>query len=205
MNKQEAENLLIEAINNIYCHDKELFDYNGKNYERAIAFRLAHYLQNIIDNEKEFESDIKIDCEYERHYTEKKQCFVPCHRCNSECDVAILRKKSKLPKTMRPDIIIHKRRSNEKNLLAIEIKTPNRLPRNPDSKDNAKLTYITCSKSNRRNSDSAEWYHYNIGIALCLTREAYKFWIFEKGKRVEPCEKRLFPHIRTALSCPIAP
>jgi len=37
-----------------------LFDYNGKNYERALAFRFAHYLANIIENNKHFGPDIML-------------------------------------------------------------------------------------------------------------------------------------------------
>ena len=71
--------------------------------ERAIVFRFAHYLQNLIDDNGGFE-DYNLDCEYNRNGTECKSL-------------------PSFPKGTYPDIIIHQRGSNDYNLLVIEVKT----------------------------------------------------------------------------------
>lgn len=71
--------------------------------ERSSVFRFAHYLQNLMDKTGQFE-DFTLDCEYNRN--------------GAECKA--------LPSFSNgtfPDLIIHKRGSNDFNLLVMEFKT----------------------------------------------------------------------------------
>ena len=88
------ENEESNSDKNIYYHVSE----------RAIVFRFAHYLQNIIneDSEKLF-IDYHLDCEYNRNIARVKQ----------------------LPKSSNkfiPDVILHKRGNNKNNFAVMEFK-----------------------------------------------------------------------------------
>ena len=79
--------------------------------ERSITHRLASYLQG------EF-GDWDVDCEYNRNREDTKQLRVPedleIPVCNVQTDDTQAR-------TVFPDIIVHRRETNE-NLLVIEVK-----------------------------------------------------------------------------------
>ena len=78
---------------------------DGKHYvgERAIVFRFAHYLLSNIER-MNVDPDLSLDCEYNR---------------NGCLDKAL----PSFPRGVIPDIIIHKRGSNDKNVLVMEFKT----------------------------------------------------------------------------------
>lgn len=71
--------------------------------ERSIVFRFAHYLQNMIEQDSCF-ADYVLDCEYNRNGINAKTL-------------------PSFTNGVYPDIIIHKRGSNDYNLLVIEVKT----------------------------------------------------------------------------------
>ena len=71
--------------------------------ERSIVFRFAHYLQNLISDDIEFK-DYNLDCEYNRNGPQTKAL-------------------PSFPNGTYPDLIIHKRGTNEHNLLIMEFKT----------------------------------------------------------------------------------
>ncbi|MBQ8814596.1 MAG: hypothetical protein IJZ85_08890 [Lachnospiraceae bacterium] len=71
--------------------------------ERAIVFRFAHYLQNLIDDDPAFKG-YHLDCEYNRNGRENKAL-------------------PSFPNGTFPDLIIHRRGDNEHNLLIMEFKT----------------------------------------------------------------------------------
>lgn len=71
--------------------------------ERAIVFRFAHYLQNLVEQDDIF-SKYDLDCEYNRNGVSNK-------------------KLPSFPNGTYPDVILHKRGSNDYNLLVMEFKT----------------------------------------------------------------------------------
>jgi len=87
-----------------------------------------------------------------------------------------------LDTNIRPDIIVHERRTNGNNCLVIEIKSLNNdnLAENPDVYDTAKLTYLTCPYPK-----DVHGYHYDIGFAIRLYRNKSKIWPFVNGKKLE--------------------
>ena len=84
------------AIANLFSDDTHLLDINCS--EQAIAFRLAHYLQNLL-------VDWNVDAEYNRMGDGPKKVAWKGQ-----------------PDLVLPDVIVHRRGSHGPNKLAIEIK-----------------------------------------------------------------------------------
>lgn len=107
------DGLVNQALDMLYENDMHLIMNRAVNScgkdekhhvgERAIVFRFAHYLQNLMDENGGF-GEYHLDCEYNRN--------------GSECKAL-----PSFPNGTYPDVIIHKRGSNEYNLLVIEFKT----------------------------------------------------------------------------------
>ena len=111
--------------------------------ERAISHQIGCYLKN------EF-SDPNVDCEYNRLGNKPK---------NSSDGELIL-----------PDIVIHRRGVNEKNLLVIEIKKSTNRDIEPDKKKLLDLTKIDGK------------FQYQLGLLLILTMKK-PYGIHEKWYR----------------------
>lgn len=107
------DNLINQALDMLYERDMHLIMNRAVNSqgrddkhhvgERSIVFRFAHYLQNLIDDNGGFK-EYNLDCEYNRN--------------GAECKAL-----PSFPNGTYPDVIIHKRGSNENNLLVLEFKT----------------------------------------------------------------------------------
>lgn len=87
-----------EALDKLYQNDYSLI--TRKCSERSIVFRLGLYLSKGLEHR-----GLSVDCEYNKNGYRPK---------------ALLEKRFNYP-----DIIVHKRESNENNLLIVEVKTPN--------------------------------------------------------------------------------
>ena len=96
--KFELEEIIKEALNELYLRDEYLI--NMKVHEQAIVFRFALYFIKALEEIKYNEYDC--DIEYNRKFSSPKQI----------ADTKV-----------RPDLILHKRGSNDDNLLVIEFKT----------------------------------------------------------------------------------
>ena len=113
MNKKDKLFSYIDiALQQLYINDRYLINHepsvherNGAHYvgERAIVFRFAHYLQNLISEDKDF-CLLNLDCEYNRNGDDPKRL-------------------PSFPRGVFPDLIIHQRGSNDNNLLVMEFKT----------------------------------------------------------------------------------
>ena len=108
--KEQIEKLLNKALKRFYKKDSYLVDMvpgvkqdNGGYHvgECAIVFRLAHYMQNIMDKTPVFKGYV-LDCEYNRNGTDIKKLQ---------------------ENRVYPDVIIHQRQNHENNLLVMEVKT----------------------------------------------------------------------------------
>ena len=110
--------------------------------ERSIVFRFAHYLQNLMDESGEFE-DFNLDCEYNRN--------------GSECKIL-----PSWPSGTYPDVIVHKRGSNDFNLMVIEFKT---YWNNKIYSDKLKLREFT---------DKSGVYKYQKGYVILINKERDK-------------------------------
>ncbi len=87
---------LVHALKDLYENDENLINQSGQ--ERAISSALAHRMGMY------FENTYDIDCEYNKHLNEQKLITQDAKRSE------------------RPDIIVHMRGTDAKNLLALEIK-----------------------------------------------------------------------------------
>lgn len=117
MNPDELKHKLINAIEQLFSHDKYLLE-NDIN-ERTIAHRLALYLDPLFPG-------LDVDCEYNGNVdadNKRKYINVLQYRAN-EPGIPRERNNNDDDSTRRvyPDIIIHKRGINSRNLLIIEIK-----------------------------------------------------------------------------------
>ena len=110
--KEQVEALIKSALDQLYRKDQYLIDNrpyrketNGNHHvgERSIVFRLAHYMQNIMDSTPAFENYV-LDCEYNRNGVHAKTL-------------------PSFPYGVYPDVIIHNRGNNDNNLLIMEVKT----------------------------------------------------------------------------------
>ena len=136
--------VVLNSITELLYKDYELFERNV--HERAIAFRLGHYLQNNLKLEKSDNENFIVDAEFNKFKNDVKEVYKECkNNCrNDECfikknnlselkleygknkEASTLKEfveKVSETKSMIPDLIIHKRNEiNEDNILAIEIK-----------------------------------------------------------------------------------
>lgn len=95
------ETLMEKAFDMLYETDAYLFFRSV--HENAIVFRFGHYLQDLMDQTGEF-NDFNLDFEYNRNGYDPKR--IPMRSRNGA----------------RPDLIIHKRGSNDCNLMVLEFK-----------------------------------------------------------------------------------
>lgn len=103
MEKAEIIGKVNLALDLFYEKDAHLIDINV--HERSIAHKFAEYLQLLFP-------DYNVDCEYDRHgkYTKKLEGI-------TECSI------ERTTDRILPDIIIHKRGDDKKNLVVFEIKS----------------------------------------------------------------------------------
>jgi hypothetical protein len=98
MSPNELVRRLSNGIANVFGNDAELFDLGSKGInEQTLTFRLGLYLA------REF-PDHHVDCEYNRHWDRTKSC-----------------QRFRI-KWMKPDVIVHRRRCDEANMVCIEAK-----------------------------------------------------------------------------------
>lgn len=109
MNRDQATQLINEAVNQLVEYDSELLDLDVS--ERALSYKLAHYMSL----SKSIISPMVVDCEYNRHFSEPKRLLLPKRRALDRELTAT---------TVFPDIIVHERNSDKHNYLVIEIKKP---------------------------------------------------------------------------------
>lgn len=99
-NEQELKEIMEIALRELYEKDRELID--RILHENAINHKLAIYLEEAINLQKGWISTYSIDVEYNKDGKNAK-------KLNGD-------------KEFRPDIILHERNSNERNILLIEAK-----------------------------------------------------------------------------------
>ena len=141
---------------------KESYNYNHAG-ERSIVFRFAHYLCNLLEQSTESINDnvqfkdYDVDCEYNRNLYDLKR--TPEHENGSY-----------------PDVIVHKRGTQNSNLLVIEIKT---YWNDDTEEDIKKLKWYT-----DQNPDEKFYYAYSYGLSLILGKKKkdVKYKVVVDGK-----------------------
>lgn len=145
------------SLRRLYSRDADLFDVDAT--ERAVTHRLATYLER---NVARWHERWHVDCEYNRYGEARKVLdFLVPHMGVPSVDDTRAR-------TVYPDIIVHRRREPEANLLVIEAKKE---WGDTDEIDAAKISAFT---------DPDQGFHYRWGIVLrlgadaCTSAEVYR-------------------------------
>lgn len=140
------------ALDKLYENDKYLIDnrpFNGPDEnddnhhvgERAIVFRFAYYLQELLYKD-DFFKNYNLDCEYNRNGYKAKSL-------------------PEFPKGTYPDVILHKRGTNDDNLLVMEFKT---YWNENQEIDKEKIRGFTDCRGDY-------WFHYGVAIMIKEERE----------------------------------
>src|ERR1700742_5200566 len=107
MGKDELENILNAAIGRLIGDDWSLLALGVT--ERSLTHHLARYIQDLVPE------DLDVDVEYNGHLDQTKRLDLP-PRGTTDRDLQA--------PTVFPDIIIHKRNTDDSNLLRVEVKKP---------------------------------------------------------------------------------
>ncbi len=161
MDNKRLFEYVVFALKQVYKNDSHLICYPGVHEkkqlyhvgERSVVFRFAHYLQNLLDKDDYFK-EFNLDVEYNRNNDKPKWLYI-----NKRSNVS-------------PDIILHKRKSNDENLLVIEFKGWWCEANKSIERDRKKIGYFT------KNQDE---YHFNIGLFIELGKTEDNCLIEEYG------------------------
>mgnify|MGYP005777209261 CR=1 FL=1 len=158
MNSEDENlfNLLKKSVDKCYKNDLELIN---RSMEQACVARIFFYMQEMIYNDPKYKEyrDYNLDCEYNK---------------NGEQIKATPRRQN----GTKPDMILHKRRTNNKNLIVVEFKAAQgRTVYYEDTKtamDYVKLEDFTNSAI----------YNYKLGVYVKLNKRKPKYILFKNGK-----------------------
>ena len=147
--QQLLVDLLSSAISSVYHEERFLLEYaqgERAGLEQAFVFRTGIYLSRLLDG-TEYE-ELDLDSEYNKNHGNAKTS-------------------KRFPNGLRPDLIIHRRDSNEQNKLVVEFKG---WWSNDVETDLKKLEDLT---------DQSDNYNYLIGVLVQIgkTEPAYHYFI----------------------------
>lgn len=158
-----AFDVLKTAVGLCYRNDKSLID---RGMEQACVARIFYYMQKIVEDEFLL-PEYNIDCEYNKNGEHVKRT----PRC---------------PNGTRPDLIVHKRETNDNNLLVVEFKSCRGRKKWLD------LTTLKVSKTRGVNCQDADvvkledftsrdCYSYKLGVFVKLKKSGAKYSFFRDG------------------------
>lgn len=155
---EKLKKLLEEAVKMLYETDYDLI---SAGYERAIVPHIFCNIKQLIENTPEYAEfrHYNVDNEYERHGENEKR--IDTNKC------------------ARPDIILHKRGTDD-NLFVIEFKTANHANNENIEMDKEKLQKFTSS-----DTTSTYYYHYKLGVLVKLDTHNIECSYFENGYEVD--------------------
>ncbi len=105
MNIQNIQDMINSSLIELINHDEDLIRRNVK--EECINHKFALYLERFLEQLVEYHDLYHVDIEYNKNYIDPEKCIIDEY--NNRISI-------------RPDIIIHNRFSNQNNLIAFEIK-----------------------------------------------------------------------------------
>lgn len=162
--RELLQNILNKALDMVYEKDAYLINHKPEDWilntleekavaedinkakkyhigERAIVFRVGHYFQTLMDEKYKDLQSYHLDCEYNRNLFDVKKML-------------------EFAKGTYPDLILHERGSNRKNLIVIEFK--GWWNSDDGEKDIKKIKSFTSPK---------ESYKYQFGVFVRLTQK----------------------------------
>jgi hypothetical protein len=158
MTREEIERIVSECVEELFARDLCLLEADVS--ERAITHKLAEYLQRRMPY-------LNVDCEYNRNTTAGAQAPKRVNLLRGKTRNALaaaLTEDDRLGVSTYPDIIVHRRMTNEENLLVVEVKKEN--SQVGHGHDRSKLEAFT------ENTDQNS-YHFKYGV----------FIVFQTGRR----------------------
>lgn len=147
--------LLQNAVNSVYQEERFLLEFaqgDRTGLEQAFVFRVGIYLNDLLRG-TEYEA-LDLDSEYNKNHGNAKTS-------------------RRFPNGLRPDLIIHRRDSNEENKLVAEFKG---WWNNDIASDLEKLEDLTSPDDN---------YHYLIGVFVLIGRTGATFRFYINGAEYE--------------------
>lgn len=147
MDLQKLKELVEQATQQVYERDPQLITLKGN--EQSLVFRLGLYLNQLLEKEELLQHGLSLDSEYNKYEEDPK-------RLNNSL--------------IRPDLLLHKRMSQEENVLVIECKKnqPN------NSHDLLKLKQLTFDSN----------YQYQLGCFINFTKHEPEFTYLKNGKGI---------------------
>ncbi len=163
MNRSELLlTLLHESVEECYRNDFTLIEHS---MEQACVARIFYYMQKALKQDRRFDSFSRynLDCEYNKNYAQIKET----PRC---------------PNGTRPDIILHRRLSNDSNKLVVEFKSR----RGRNKKDLSSGQSIDIIKLEDFTKQGV--YRYFLGVYVKLMKRGARYTYFQNGRET-PREK----------------
>ncbi len=163
MDLKIAQELLAVALKEFFARDTYLLIYGVS--EMAITHKLAEYLEkNLRKFDIENIDQISVDCEYNRNGEKEKYISVSLHEVSEKLRMHLAGKGEALNPdnemvrsiSTRPDIIVHQRGSNDRNLFIVEVQKD--INPDGDEYDKYKLKMFTQRDQNP--------YHFRYGVFL---------------------------------------
>lgn len=149
INNTELFKLVNNALKRLYKHHEYLI--KNKVHERSIVFWFGIYLYELLQHKENKYAEYNLDFEYNKNHSDPKRT-------------------KKFRKGTYPDILLHKRDSNEHNLLIIEFKSWWR----PDNKkDLMKLGDFTHPTGD---------YKYKYGLSIIFGKDKPIITVLQRGK-----------------------
>lgn len=156
MDFEEVRQKLKAALKKLRVKDSFLI--KADTNERTISHKLAEYLQEEFPN-------WNVDCEYNRHgYDIKKLRVTHMPKGNVELNETEA-------KTIFPDIVVHERNNDERNLLVIEVKKTS----NTESRQFDREKIIGLTKDEYR-------YRYGLLLEIAVDKSRDVLEWYENGK-----------------------
>ncbi|WP_151779575.1 hypothetical protein [Acinetobacter bereziniae] len=149
-----------EAVSTVYKQDRDLMSLEGN--EQAVVFRFAIYFNEIV--KEHLPDGVVLDIEYNKSESDSKRIIVQKVDDKEAKDHGI-----------RPDIILHQRKTSSYNLLVIECKRNS----SEDTNDFNKLKAMT----------SAPIYQYKLGCFINFENNTHELTYFVDGKITENLAK----------------
>jgi hypothetical protein len=154
VSKEKIEEIVLESLEELYTKDIDLLEHDVS--ERAITHKFAEYLQKRIPH-------FHVDCEYNRNMDKPKSLYLLERSTEKLLKRELQKDKVNLENLSSvstfPDVIVHRRRTNDSNLLVVELKKQNN--RNNEEHDFKKLSAFT--ENTGYNS-----YKYKYGVFILL-------------------------------------
>lgn len=183
----EDVKLLIEnALYHFYKNDLKLIDYKTEDKavsERCMVFRIGWYIQNYMSKHAKW-SSLDLDAEYNRCFGHPK--------CMYKQTIDGI--KEKIGDAV-PDLLIHKRLENEKNLAVFEFKKSGSYEKSGRENDYKKLEYFTALTNEYK-------YKYGFWIVLYKNKKAdIHIFINGKEKSDKMCKWDYEKYVKSFCKC----